>query len=60
MRLAKDGGVVENETEGDRVAVGVAECVQHVFTAKVTALGHEEIRPAAGAEDSEDIKGVRG
>ena len=55
LGLAKDGGVVEDETEGDRVAVGVAECVEYVFAVEVLALGDEEIRPAAGAEDGEDV-----
>lgn len=56
MLPAKDGRVIEDETEGDRIAVGAAESVEYVFAVEVLALGDEEIRPAAGAEYREDVK----
>ena len=56
VRPANDSGVVEDETEGNRVAVGVAECVEYAFAVEVLAISDEEVRPATGAEDGEDVE----
>ena len=56
MLSAKDGRVVKDETEDDRVAVGAAKSVECVFAVEVLPLGDEEIGPLSAAEDRQDVK----
>ena len=55
MLPATDRGVVEDEAEGDRVAVCVAESVESVFVAEILALSDDEVRPVVSVEDGEDV-----
>ena len=55
----ENGGVVEDQAEGDRVAVGIAKSEENVLAVELLPLRDEEIRPAVGSEDGEDVKEIR-